>query len=48
MNWNAFTLQFLKDSIASVRKDLSNEWPSGNLALLQVMYMKCTYNPYCI
>jgi hypothetical protein len=27
MNWNAFTLQFLKDSIATVKKDLSNEWP---------------------
>jgi hypothetical protein len=37
-NWNAYTLHFLKNSLASLKKENSNKWPSGNLALLQVLF----------
>jgi hypothetical protein len=34
MNWNAFTLRFLKNNLASLKEQNSNKWPSGNLTLL--------------
>jgi hypothetical protein len=37
-NWNAYTLHFLKNSLASLKEENSNKWPSGNLALLQVLF----------
>jgi hypothetical protein len=37
INWNALTLGFLKDSLALLKAgDHYTQWPSGNLALLQV------------
>lgn len=37
INWNAFTLNFLKDNLATLKEgNQYNRWPCGNLALLQV------------
>ncbi|CAO2184457.1 unnamed protein product [Urochloa humidicola] len=39
MNWNEFTLHFLKDSLATLKEGPhSDRWSSGNLALLQYAY----------
>jgi hypothetical protein len=33
MNWNAFTVHFLKNNLVSPKEENLNKWPSGNLAL---------------
>lgn len=38
INWNALTLGFLKENLVMTKEGShSNKWPSGNLALLQVL-----------
>ena len=42
INWNAFTLRVLLDSIRLVRKGRQmRQWPKGNLGMLQVCMVLC-------
>nr|XP_051221957.1 uncharacterized protein LOC127340223 [Lolium perenne] len=54
INWNAFTLRVLLDSIRLVRKGRQiRQWPKGNLGMLQYLYWEkcqplegdCAFNP---